>query len=108
MVRTCIAVKKDGIQCGSPAWRTYTRCWHHEGGVRRAYVARRGPAIDTPEGRVKAIDHVFQAILRREITPTEARALLYALQVSMQVPVAQDLADNPFDLNILLESLKPK
>lgn len=108
MVRTCSATKKNGVQCGSPAWRTYTRCWHHQGGVRRASVARSAPAIDTPEGRVKAVDHVFQAILRREVTASEARALLYALQVSMQVPAAQDLEDNRFDLNILLRSLQPK
>ncbi|HUQ49868.1 MAG TPA: hypothetical protein VM056_04060 [Terriglobales bacterium] len=106
MFRTCIEIKSNGIQCGSPALRSATRCYFHEQSHKRRYFTHLTlPPIGHPKGRLFAINEVFQGLIHNQISPDRARALLYAIQLSSQSVVAQDFGDKPPEFLDMVRSL---
>ena len=72
-VRTCIHVHRDGRQCGSPAMRRSPRCHYHH--PHRRQLKRRiiRETLRTPEGRVQAVELLFQSVLNDRVNPQTAR-----------------------------------
>jgi hypothetical protein len=80
--RSCIHVKTNGVQCGSPALRKSTHCHFHH---KHRRVLKRGVVLDTlhtRQGRLGALSHIVHALIGNRIDPEIARSLLYAIQTS--------------------------
>lgn len=97
MFRLCIEIKKDGVQCGSPALRNNLRChWHADQHVVRVLNSRAyKDAVLSSDGRLHTINHVLQALLNGKIDAQTAGSALYGIQLAGQVQSAQDFADKP-------------
>ncbi len=109
MFRTCIEIKKDGVQCGSPALRNSLRChWHAPQHVVRELNHVRLHSVAFPEGRVHAVNEIIQALLRRQIDSRSAFNALYGVQLSMQLPQNQDFDSNSPVSRILSGLSEPK
>ena len=96
MFRTCIEIKKDGVQCGSPALRNSLRChWHApEHVIKELNRVKLRQSVANPEGRVQAVNEIIQALLRRQIDSKSAYTAIYGIQVATQLPQDQDFGDN--------------
>lgn len=95
MFRTCIELKPDGVQCGSPALRNSLRChWHAPQHVMRELDRIRLHSVVSPEGRVHAVNEIIQALLRRQIDSKSAFTALYGVQLATQLPQNQDFDSN--------------
>lgn len=95
MFRTCIEVKTDGIQCGSPALRNNLRChWHAGRHVSRVLNSRAyQESVLHSEGRLHTINHIVQALLNGKIDSKSAHSALYAVQIASELPCSQDFGD---------------
>lgn len=95
MFRTCIEIKQDGVQCGSPALRNSLRChWHAGTHVVRELNRVRLQSVVSPEGRIHAINEIVQALVKRQIDHKAAYTAIYGIQVAMQATQNQDFGDN--------------
>jgi uncharacterized protein (DUF1786 family) len=82
--RTCIHTKANGTQCGSPAMRDELRCYFHYK-QRKPFTRLAGlSTISNPTDRALVLDKIFRALINGRIDPEVARAMLYAIQISMQ------------------------
>jgi hypothetical protein len=96
MFRTCIEIKTDGVQCGSPALRNHLRChWHSGKHVTRILNSRTyKESVVTPEGRLQTVNHVLHALLNGHIDHRSASSAFYAVQIASQLPQSEDFGDN--------------
>ena len=93
MFRTCIEIKQNGVQCGSPALRNNVRCHFHARDARKRYLKHlRLPDITDFAGRKFAINEICQGVIHGLIDPRDAHILLQAVRLSMQAESNQDLA----------------
>ncbi|MEO5936410.1 MAG: hypothetical protein ABIP81_04270 [Terriglobales bacterium] len=110
MTRSCIEIKKDGVQCGSPALRNSLRChWHAPGHVIKLLNRKKLDSIITAEGRIHAINEIVQALLSRQLDSKRAYTALYGVQMATQLSPNQDFDSNSPVSGILagLTDLKP-
>jgi hypothetical protein len=89
----CQHVKDDGFRCGSPALRGKKRCYFHER-QRKTFPHRRPYRttqfcrpedffnVQTPDDVMVALNQVMNALLRHQLSPKEARAIIIALQTA--------------------------
>ncbi len=102
MVPSCIQIKQDGVQCGSPAKRGELRCPNHLRQLRETVIPRPPLPLFNPGGRVAAAKAIYQAVLRHEMGHQEARNILTAIQVDMQLPEEQELDSKSLDIKDLV------
>jgi hypothetical protein len=82
--RTCIHTKTNGTQCGSPAMRDELRCYFHYKQQKPLTRLAGLSTISNPADRALVLDKVVRALINGRIDPEVARAMLYAIQISMQ------------------------
>jgi hypothetical protein len=82
--RSCIQTKTNGTQCGSPAMRGELRCYFHY--KQQKPLARLAglSTISNSADRALTLDKIFRGLVNGRIDPEVARAMLYAIQISMQ------------------------
>lgn len=89
----CHHIKDDGVRCGSPALAGKQLCYFHDR-QRKTFPHRRPYRsaqfcrtadffnVKTPDDVMIAINQVMNGVLRGQLSPNEARALLFALQTA--------------------------
>ncbi len=109
--RTCSHIKSNGVLCGSPALRHQTRCYfHHRWQKRQQQIARMAgpfgtnqqhgvelPILEGPESIMIAIMEIQHALLDNRITHKTATALLYSIQLAIQVKLPLNSLAHRFD-----------
>ncbi len=110
-IRTCSHIKSNGVRCGSPALRHHTMCYFHYQWQRREQrrVRLGGPVgmnkntgvelpiLEGPESIMIAIMEIQHALLDNRITHKTATALLYSIQLALQVKLPFASLSNRFD-----------
>lgn len=89
----CCHIKDNGVRCGSPALHGRKLCYFHD--RQRKTFPHRQPYrsaqfcrtadffnVRTPDDVMIAINQVMNGVLRGQLSPNEARAILFALQTA--------------------------
>ena len=82
--RTCIHIKTNGAQCGSPAMRGDLRCYYHH---RQRKPLRRLVGINdisTPAGRQEALGIVFRSLVSGTVNLDVADKMLRSIAMAMK------------------------
>ena len=82
--RSCIHIKVNGIQCGSPAMRGDLRCYFHYHQLKPITRLQGFATLASQKGRTLALDQVFRALAAGRIDPEVAQSMLYAIQIATQ------------------------
>lgn len=93
MVPQCHHILPSGNQCGSPALRGQTHCYYHVPGREPRPRSRRPryPSLDAisdirdPAAVQRMLSAVLQALANDQISLYRAQAMLYALQLAINL-----------------------
>jgi hypothetical protein len=83
-VPSCQQIKKDGSQCGSPALRNQSFCYHHNGRRSAQFPPPSFflPLLEDASSIQRALSRICDHLLNRRLDPKKAGVLLYAAQLA--------------------------
>ncbi|MCU1285204.1 MAG: hypothetical protein JWO13_1554 [Acidobacteriales bacterium] len=84
-IRTCIHIKPNGVQCGSPALRGKTLCYYHiKPRQARRSISLEIPDLHEPSAVTYVVNQIMVGLVRGTMATKQASAMLYALQIAQK------------------------